>query len=105
RGVPAARPDRPPAGCRWAAAPRPRRRMTVEGAAPTWPRLLQSLILGQDLTAEECRWVMRQVMAGESSPVQLAGFLVALRAKGETVAELTGLVEEMLAHARRIEVP
>lgn len=77
-------------------------------AAPggrTWPTLLRPLIAGQDLGEEDTRWAMGQVMAGEATPVQLAGFLVALRAKGETVAELTGLVEEMLAHARRIEVP
>jgi anthranilate phosphoribosyltransferase len=48
---------------------------------------------------------MEQVMSGEATPVQLAGFLVALRAKGETVLELSGLVEAMLAHAVRIDVP
>jgi anthranilate phosphoribosyltransferase len=82
--------------------------MTESGAPATtvtWPRLLTSLIARKDLTTEETRWAMGQVMAGEATPVQLAGFLVALRAKGETVAELTGLSEEMLAHARRISVP
>ncbi len=44
-------------------------------------------------------------MRGEASPVQLAGFLVALRAKGETVEELRGLADMMLEHAHRIEVP
>ena len=73
--------------------------------ATTWPRLLSALISGRDLDADECRWAMGQVMAGEASPVQLAGFLVALRAKGETVSELTGLTQEMLAHAVRIVVP
>jgi anthranilate phosphoribosyltransferase len=48
---------------------------------------------------------MEQVMTDEVSPVQLAGFLVALRAKGETVDELAGLVDVMLWHAVRIEVP
>ncbi len=71
----------------------------------TWPGLLTRLIAGTDLTAEQTRWAMGRVMAGEASPVQLAGFLVALRAKGETVDELTGLAEEMLAHAHRISVP
>lgn len=79
--------------------------MTAVPAEPTWPRLLTQLIARNDLTAEQTRWAMGQVMAGEASPVQLAGFLVALRAKGETVAELTGLAEEMLANAHRISVP
>ncbi|MCL3862166.1 anthranilate phosphoribosyltransferase [Actinotalea sp. K2] len=71
----------------------------------SWPALLTRLIGGEDLDLEATRWAMGQVMRGEASPVQLAGFLVALRAKGETVTELSGLVEEMLAHAHRIAVP
>ncbi|PID54707.1 MAG: anthranilate phosphoribosyltransferase [Micrococcales bacterium] len=60
---------------------------------------------GQPLAAGHTRWALDQVMSGDTSPVQLAGFLVALRAKGETVEEVTGLVEAMLAHAVRIDVP
>lgn len=71
----------------------------------TWSGLLTRLLAREDLTAADCSWAMGQVMAGEASPVQLASFLVALRAKGETVQEISGLVEEMLAHAHRIEVP
>lgn len=48
---------------------------------------------------------MNEVMTGEATPVQLAGFLVALRAKGESVAEIRGLADVMLAHAKRFEVP
>ena len=48
---------------------------------------------------------MTRVMTGEASPVQLAGFLVGLRAKGESVAELHGIADVMLEHANRIEVP
>lgn len=71
---------------------------------PTWPRLLGSLIAGHDLSAEQTRWAMSQVMTGAASPAQLGGFLVALRAKGETVEELRGLADEMLANAHRITV-
>ena len=48
--------------------------------------------------------MMDQVLAGDATPVQLAGFLVALRSKGETAAEITGLAEAMLRHTRRVVV-
>ncbi len=47
---------------------------------------------------------MNTIMAGEATPAQIAGFLVALRAKGETVEELTGLVEAMLQNANPIQI-
>lgn len=72
---------------------------------PSWADLLARLISGGDLTTVEASWAMGQVMAGDISPVKLAGFLVGLRAKGETVEELTGLADTMLAHAVRFEVP
>ena len=74
-------------------------------SAPTWPDLLTRLIAGDHLTTGQAAWAMDQVMGGEASPVQVAGFLVALRSKGETVEELRGLADVMLAHANRIEVP
>nr|WP_269439172.1 anthranilate phosphoribosyltransferase [Arthrobacter sp. zg-Y820] len=67
--------------------------------------LLNALISRQDLPADQTRWAMNAIMAGEASDAQVAGFLVALRAKGETVEELTGLVEAMLENARPIEIP
>jgi anthranilate phosphoribosyltransferase len=73
--------------------------------APNWSGLLAGLITGTDLSQAEATWAMDQVMTGEVSPVQLGGFLVALRAKGETVEELAGLTESMVRHATRIEVP
>lgn len=79
--------------------------MGSEVPAFTWPDLLTTLIAGQDLSTEQAAWAMDQVMTGEATPVQLAGFLVALRAKGESVDELRGLADSMLAHANRIEVP
>ena len=73
--------------------------------APTWSDLLVELVAGVDLSQEEATWAMDQVMTGEVTPVQLAGFLVALHAKGETVEELAGLAGSMIQHATRIEVP
>jgi anthranilate phosphoribosyltransferase len=71
----------------------------------TWPSLLDSLIGGQSLTADETAWAMREIMSGQATDVQIAGFAVALRAKGETVAEVSGLATGMLAHATPITVP
>ena len=80
--------------------------MTGPGADPvSWPQLISALLAGRDLERSQAAWAMEQVMSAEAGPAQLAGFLVALRAKGETVEELTGLVDVMLAHAVRIEVP
>jgi anthranilate phosphoribosyltransferase len=73
--------------------------------APTWPDLLTSLVARQDLTTSQASWAMDEIMSGEASPIRIAGFLVALRAKGETVEELTGLADTMLGHAKRIAVP
>ena len=79
--------------------------MSTPAAEPTWPQLISALLAGESLDAAQTAWAMDRAMAGEASPVQLAGFLVALRAKGETVEELTGLADAMLAHAVRIHVP
>jgi len=73
--------------------------------SPTWSQLTAALIAGEHLTREQSAWAMDTVMDGQATPVQLAGFLVALRAKGETAEEMAGLVEAMLRHAVRIEVP
>lgn len=74
-------------------------------AGHTWPDLLAALLRGEDLTTDDARWAMDRAMSGEATPVEIAGFLVALRAKGETVDELRGLADVMLEHANRIEVP
>ncbi|GAA1837113.1 anthranilate phosphoribosyltransferase [Pseudonocardia ailaonensis] len=72
--------------------------------AQTWPDLLGRLIAREDLAAADTSWVMDSVLSGEATPAQLAGFLVALRAKGETPAEITGLAAAMLEHANRVTV-
>jgi anthranilate phosphoribosyltransferase len=71
----------------------------------TWPDLLGQLVRRVDQPAESVGWAMRQILTGEATPAQLAAFVVALRSKGETVTELTGLVEVMLEFATPITVP
>lgn len=65
----------------------------------TWPDLLTTLLGGRDLSVWESTWAMRQVMHGEVSEAQLAGFLVALRAKGETIDEIVGFRDAILEAA------
>ncbi|MEU8544397.1 anthranilate phosphoribosyltransferase [Streptomyces sp. NPDC048717] len=74
-------------------------------AGRSWPVLLNGLLDGHDLSADDTAWAMDLIMRGEATDAQIAGFMVALRAKGETVAEISGLVRTMYAHANVIEVP
>ncbi len=74
-------------------------------AARSWPDVLSSLIAREDLTADATAWAMDRIMRGEATDVQIAGFAVALRAKGETIEEITGLVRAMYEHAKTIDVP
>ncbi len=73
-------------------------------AAQTWPSLLTRLLNGDNLSIAEAAWAMEQVMAGSATPAQLAGFLVALRAKGETVDEFVGFRDAALAHALPVDI-
>ena len=57
---------------------------------------------GKDLDAATARAVMDEIMEGVATPAQMGGFLAALRVKGETVEELTGMVESMRHHALRV---
>ena len=71
----------------------------------TWPDLLLPLMRGDDLQAEQASWAMRQILAGEASPAQIAAFAVALRAKGESVDEVTALVDTMYTYATPFPMP
>jgi anthranilate phosphoribosyltransferase len=70
-----------------------------------WPALLGPLTARRDLTADQARAGMAEILAGTATPAQIAGFVVALRMKGETVDELSGLLEAMLAAAELVQVP
>lgn len=65
----------------------------------SWPSILSTLLDGEDLTISEASWAMQQVMNGDATSAQLAGFLVALRAKGETVDEIVGFRDAILENA------
>jgi len=71
----------------------------------TWPEVLGDLVAGRDLSAEQTAWAMAELLEGNATPAQVAGFAVALRAKGETSEELTGLVAAMYERATPISVP
>ncbi|MEU8925184.1 anthranilate phosphoribosyltransferase [Kitasatospora sp. NPDC048545] len=71
----------------------------------SWPDLLSALLKGEDLDRSSTAWAMDRIMSGEASPAQVAGFMIALRAKGETVDEVSGLVDAMYAHAEPLDVP
>jgi anthranilate phosphoribosyltransferase len=70
-----------------------------------WPAVLGTLAARRDLTTEQARAAMAEILDGAATPAQIAGFIVALRMKGETVDELGGLVDAMLAAAERVTLP
>lgn len=77
----------------------------MTGPASVWPAVLSDLLARRDLSAEQTTWAMGEIMSGRATGAQIAAFAVALRAKGETPAEVTGLAAGMLAHANRIGHP
>ena len=70
----------------------------------TWPAILTELLAGGDLSISEAEWAMRQVMEGAATEAQLAAFVIALRAKGETVDEIVGFRDAILASATPLDV-
>ncbi|WP_214413735.1 anthranilate phosphoribosyltransferase [Sphaerisporangium fuscum] len=73
-------------------------------ARTSWPALLTALLAGEHLTADETAWAMREIMSGSATQAQIAAFVTAIRAKGETVAEVLGLARTMLEFATPLAV-
>jgi anthranilate phosphoribosyltransferase len=73
-------------------------------AETSWPSLLTRLLAGSDLTVAESTWAMGEVLAGRATDAQLAAFLIALRIKGETVDEIVGFRDSILASALPLDV-
>jgi anthranilate phosphoribosyltransferase len=70
----------------------------------TFKQALQTLIEGRDFSYEEMLSVMRQVMGGELTSAQIAGLLMALRIKGETVDEIAAAAEVMRSLATKVSI-
>ena len=64
-----------------------------------WPGLIGALLARKHLTATQARDAMTTILSGNATPAQLVGFIVALRSKGETAEELSGLLDAVLSEA------
>lgn len=69
-----------------------------------WPRILESLVDGHDLDEPTAQAVMSELIGGEVDSVRIAGFLTALRAKGESAEEIAGFVRAMTGAATPISL-
>ncbi len=78
--------------------------VTDDTITTTWAELLSLLLDGVSLTSRQTAWAMEQIMSGEATNAQIAAFAVALRAKGETVEEVSGLADGMLSRSAAIRV-
>ena len=75
------------------------------GLTVEWSDLLTGILAGESLDASEAETALGVVLDGEATAAQIAAFVVALRAKGETTEEMTGFVRAMLAHAEPLDLP
>lgn len=75
-----------------------------EPAPFPWADILSRIVAGDDLTRDQAHAAMAQIMAGATDPSQIAAFIVSLRMKGESVDEMTGLVEAMREAALPVAV-
>ncbi|MCB0991265.1 MAG: anthranilate phosphoribosyltransferase [Acidimicrobiales bacterium] len=79
--------------------------MTDIGDHGGWPAILTELTQGRDLSSQAARAALGTVLEGDATDAQLAAFIVALRMKGESVAEISGMVDAMLDNAAPLELP
>jgi anthranilate phosphoribosyltransferase len=70
-----------------------------------WPALISPLMRRENLPQSHTRAAMAEMLTGNATSAQIAGFAVSLRAKGETVEELLGLLEAMLSAAALVSLP
>ena len=70
----------------------------------SWPDTLSRLVRGEDLGEAEAAAAMGEIMSGAATPAQIGGFLLALRAKGETADEIVGLARSMRSFSKKVAV-
>lgn len=72
---------------------------------PTWPGVLETLVNGENLSIQQSTWAMGQIVGGHATSAQIAAFLMGLRMKGETIDEIVGFRDAVLAAGTRLDVP
>ena len=78
--------------------------MTAIDDVGGWKAVLGRVTSGEDLSRDEATAALETILEGEASPAQIAGLIVALRMKGETVDEMSGMVDAMLAASEPVEL-
>jgi anthranilate phosphoribosyltransferase len=74
------------------------------GSQFSWGHLISTLMKGVSLTEQQCSEAMTEIMEGAATPSQIAGFVVALRSKGESVDEIAGMVRTMRSYGEKVDV-
>jgi anthranilate phosphoribosyltransferase len=70
----------------------------------SWGQTLTRLLNGESIGGEGASAAMTEIMEGAATPAQIAGFVVALRSKGETTDEIAGLVRTMRSYSLKVDV-
>jgi len=68
----------------------------------TWKQILGLIAVQTDLNDDQAKWAMNEIMSGQATPAHIAAFVMGLRVKNETVEEIAGMVEAILANAQRV---
>ena len=78
--------------------------MTRDEKFNGWPELLAHLLDRRDLTAAQAGAAITEILNGDATPSQMTAFIVALRAKGETVVELEGMLHAVRSAGMRVDL-
>lgn len=71
----------------------------------SWPDVLGPLMAGENLERLQAEAAMAEIISGRATPSQAAGFIVALRTKGESAIEMAGMIDAMMSVAVTADIP